>query len=148
MTSFPFLIGRRAGTPIQPDDAESAGLQREPWASPHVSGPPYGAVPAPPSSDRLHHGYHGSAYAASVWLPACHWTPPSSTSTTASIPACHAGPTAPTRLHAASSTSTGTQLHWLWGKRWRRLDRIVPLRRRFCLHPLYWTIKIYLVVVI
>lgn len=107
MTSFLFLLGRRAGTSIQPDDAQSAGLQWEPWAPPHVSGSSHGSVPAPASSDQLHHGYHGSAYAASVWLPACHWTPPSSTSTTSSIPARHAGPTTSTRLHAAPSTTAG-----------------------------------------
>lgn len=112
MTSF--FPGRRAGTPIQPNDTESAGLQREPWSSPHFSGSSNGAVPAPPSSDKLHYGYHGSAYATSIWLPACYWSPPSSTSTTSSIPTCHAGPSSPTRLHAASSTSTGMPSIVLW----------------------------------
>lgn len=107
MTSFQFLTGRRACAPIHTDDAESAGLQREPRAATHVPGSSHSADPAPPSPDRIHHGYHRSAYAASVWLPACHWTRPSSTSTASSIPACHAGPATPTRLHAAPSTSTG-----------------------------------------
>lgn len=107
ISSYP---GRRVGSPVQPDDAESAGLQWEPWASPHVPGSSHSVVPASSTSNQLHHGHHGSAYATSVWLPARHRTPPSSTASTSSIPACHAGSTTPTRLHAAPSPSTGTTL--------------------------------------
>ena len=63
----PILPGRRAGAPVHPDDAESAGVQWEPWASTYVSVCSHGAVPAPPSTDRLHHGNHRPANAASVW---------------------------------------------------------------------------------
>lgn len=110
INQFNLFPGRRAGTPVQPNDPESAGFQRESWASPYVSGSSYSSVPAPPSSDKLYNGYHRSAYASSIWLPGCYWSPPSSTSTTSSIPACHASSTTSTRLHAASSTSTGMLL--------------------------------------
>lgn len=104
---FPFLPGRRPGTSVQPDDAESAGLQWEPRASRYVSAPSHCAFPAPSTPDKLYHGHHGSAYGPSIQLPAYYRTPPSSTPATSSIPARHAGPTATTGLHAAPSTPAG-----------------------------------------
>lgn len=105
MYTIPLLPGRRTGFPVQPNDPKPAGLQWEPRATPHVSDS-NGNIPAPASSDELHHGDYGSANASPIWLPACYRSPPSSTSTATTIPAGHAGPAPATRLHAAATTTT------------------------------------------
>lgn len=103
--SLSVFSGWRTGPSVQPNDAESTGLQREPRASPHVPGSAHRAVPAPASSDRLHHGHYWPANGTPIGLPTRHWSPAPSAATPASVPAPHAGPAPSTRLHAAPATT-------------------------------------------